>query len=264
MSTPQTTQLSVVIPVFNERDNLVPLATEIRLALAPLNLPYEVIFVDDGSHDGSAEVLASLLRNDPLVRVVRLARNAGQSAALAAGFWHARGAVIVTLDADLQNDPADIPLLLERMARDQADVVSGIRTQRKDTWMRRFASRIANRIRNRVTRETVTDVGCSLRAFRREFVPTLPVFNGMHRFLPTLLRMSGARVTEMGVRHRPRRHGVAKYTIGNRLFRATTDLFGVRWLQMRHIDRQLAREILPESQIPTAIDRPMPTATTGR
>jgi dolichol-phosphate mannosyltransferase len=264
MSTPQTTQLSVVVPVFNERDNLVPLLTEIRAALASLNLPYEVIFVDDGSGDGSAEVLASLARNDSVVRVVRLSRNSGQSAALAAGFWHARGAVIVTLDADLQNDPADIPHLLERMARDRADVVSGIRTQRKDTWVRRVASRIANRIRNRVTHETVTDVGCSLRAFRREFVPALPIFNGMHRFLPTLLRMSGAKVTEMGVRHRPRLHGVAKYTIGNRVFRATADLLGVRWLQMRHIDRSLAQEILLKSQLPTEVDRPRPTASTAR
>jgi dolichol-phosphate mannosyltransferase len=257
MAGAQTTQLSVVIPVFNERDNVAVLAGEIRAAVDPLAIPYEVIFVDDGSTDGSAEALQEIARLDSRVRIVSQARNSGQSAALAAGFRHARGEIIVTLDSDLQNDPADIPLLLERITT--ADVVSGIRTKRRDTWTRRVASKIANRIRNRLTHETVTDVGCSLRAFRRQYIVGVPVFDGMHRFLPTLLRLAGARVTEMGVRHRPRLHGTAKYTIGNRVFRATADLFGVRWLQLRHIDPDLSREVTPrDSAVSREDETPSP------
>jgi glycosyltransferase involved in cell wall biosynthesis len=203
--------------------------------------PYEVVFVDDGSADQSPAVLASLARHDPRLRVVRQRRNSGQSAAMEAGFRHARGEVIVTLDADLQNDPSDIPRLLERMP--EYDVVCGVRTRRQDDWVRLLSSRIANRVRNRVTRESITDVGCTLRAFRAEYARSIPVFNGMHRFLPTLLRLAGARVTEVPVRHRPRLHGQAKYGIGNRLWRGIADLLAVRWLQKRWIDRRLSEEI---------------------
>jgi dolichol-phosphate mannosyltransferase len=238
--------VSLVIPVYNEEENLPVLHGEIRQAMDGAGVPYEVIYVDDGSTDASPEVLRRLARADARVRILRQRRNAGQSAALDAGFRSARGPVVVTLDADLQNDPADIPRLLERM--DGFDVVSGVRAQRQDTWVRRVSSRIANGIRNRVTRETVTDVGCTLRAARTEYLRRIHVFNGMHRFLPTLLRMEGARITEVPVNHRPRLHGVPKYNIRNRAVRALVDLFGVRWLQTRWIDRRLSEEITGEDE----------------
>jgi dolichol-phosphate mannosyltransferase len=237
-----TPGVSLVIPVFNEEESLAVLAGEIRAALEPAGISYEVIYVDDGSTDGSPAVLQALAREDPRVRVIRQRRNSGQSAALDAGFRHARGGVVVTLDSDLQNDPADIPRLLERLSGD-CDVVSGVRTRRRDSWVRRISSRIANGVRNRVTHEHVTDVGCTLRACRAEYLRGIPVFNGMHRFLPTLLRMEGARVTEVPVNHRPRLHGQPKYNIRNRLWRALVDLFGVHWLQTRWIDRGLSEEI---------------------
>jgi dolichol-phosphate mannosyltransferase len=234
-------EISVVIPVYNEEENLPILAAELRAALGSLGRSYEILYVDDGSTDGSPEVLRRLAREDPAVRVLRQRRNAGQSAALDAGFRFARGAIVVTLDADLQNDPADIPRLLEIM--DVFDVVSGVRTHRQDTWVRKVSSRIANRVRNRLTHDSVTDVGCTLRACRTEYLRRIPMFTGMHRFLPTLLKMAGARTTEIPVNHRPRLHGQPKYTIGNRLWRALADLFAVRWMQKRWIDRRLSEEI---------------------
>jgi glycosyltransferase involved in cell wall biosynthesis len=241
MTAPPAPEISLVIPVFNEEENLPVLAGEIRDAMDPTGRPYEVIYVDDGSTDGSPAVLRSLAESDPHVRIVRQRRNHGQSAALDAGFRFARGGVVVTLDADLQNDPADIPRLLERIG--EYDVVSGVRARRQDSWVRKMSSRIANGVRNKVTHESVTDVGCTLRACRTEFLRRIPVFNGMHRFLPTLLRMEGARVTEVPVNHRPRLHGQPKYNIRNRLFRALADLYGVRWMQTRWIDRGLSEEI---------------------
>jgi glycosyltransferase involved in cell wall biosynthesis len=191
------------------------------------------VYVDDGSRDGSAEVLASLAARDPRVRVLRFAENAGQTAAFAAGFEAARGEVIATLDADLQNDPADLPRLLA--ALDGADVVNGVRVGRRDGLVRRASSRIANAFRNWVTHESVTDVGCSLRVMRASYLRRLPLFRGMHRFLPTLLRLEGARVIELPVRHRPRRHGRSKYGIANRLFVGIADTLAVRWMQSRRL-----------------------------
>jgi glycosyltransferase involved in cell wall biosynthesis len=233
--------LSVVIPVYNEEENLPTLAAEVQGALEAIGRPYEVIYVDDGSTDGSSEILRRLAREDPAVRVIRQRRNAGQSAALEAGFRFARGGIVITLDADLQNDPADIPRLLERL--DGYDVVCGVRANRQDTWVRKASSRIANGVRNRVTHDTVTDVGCTLRACRAEYLRRIPMFTGMHRFLPTLLKMEGARVTEVPVHHRPRLHGQPKYNIRNRIWRALADLFAVRWMQKRWIDRRLSEEI---------------------
>jgi glycosyltransferase involved in cell wall biosynthesis len=236
--------LSLVVPLYNEEENLDELAREIGAALAPLGLAYEVVWVDDGSTDGSLAVLLRLATADPRHRVLRHRRNAGQSAALAAGFRAARGAVVVTLDADLQNDPADVARLLAVLERG-FDVVSGVRVARRDRWLRRISSRIANRVRNWATDEAITDVGCSLKAYRAEFLRQLPLFDGMHRFLPTLVRWQGARVTEVPVGHRPRRHGVAKYGVGNRLFRALADLMAVRWMRRRWIDPRNAEEVTP-------------------
>lgn len=236
-------EISVVIPVYNEEENLPVLAAELHGVLRALGRPYEVIYADDGSTDGSPEVLRRLALEDPAVRVIRQRRNSGQSAALEAGFRFARGEIVVTLDADLQNDPADIPKLLAQM--DAYDVVSGVRVNRQDTWVRKISSRIANGVRNRVTHDSVTDVGCTLRACRAEHLRRIPMFTGMHRFLPTLLKMEGARAAEIPVNHRRRLHGQPKYNIRNRLFRALVDLFAVRWMQKRWIDRRISEEIEP-------------------
>ena len=227
--------LSLVVPAFNEEENLPELVAEIRSALAPVGLDWELLLVDDGSTDGSPAVMERLRREEPRIRILRHRKNAGQSAALAWGFRAARGRLVATLDADLQNDPADLPRLLAELDRG-FDVVSGVRVDRRDPWVRRVSSRIANAVRNWATDERITDVGCSLKVYRAEFLEHLPMFTGMHRFLPTLVRWNGARVTEVPVRHRPRRHGVGKYGIGNRLFRALADLFAVRWMRKRWID----------------------------
>jgi len=236
--------LSLVIPLFNEEENLEELAAEIRAALAPTGLAWETLFVDDGSTDGSLAVLRRLAAGDPAIRILRHRRNAGQSAGLASGFRAARGRLVATLDADLQNDPADLPRLIAELERG-FDVVSGVRVERRDSWTRRVSSRIANAVRNWATDEAISDVGCSLKVYRREFLADLPMFTGMHRFLPTLVRWNGARVTELPVRHRPRLRGIAKYGIGNRLFRALADLFAVRWMRRRWLPAGNVEEIAP-------------------
>ncbi len=224
-------RLSVVIPVRDERPSLAALHRELDAALASLRGGVEFVFVDDGSRDGSGDALRALAAADPRVRVLALPRPSGQSAALWAGFRAARGAVTATLDADLQNDPADLPRLLERL-RD-ADWVDGVRTPRADGWWRRLTSRVANGVRNLATGERVTDVGCSLRVMRTELLRDLPPFDGMHRFLPVLARRAGARVAEVPVSHRPRRHGRSKYGTGDRLRAGAVDLLGVLWLRRR-------------------------------
>ena len=235
--------LSIIVPLYNEEENLPLLAEEIRAALAPGALDYEILFVDDGSTDGSARALVELARGDRRIRVLRHPRNRGQSAGLATGIRAARGSLVATLDADLQNDPADLPRMLT--ALEGYDAVSGVRVDRHDSWVRKVSSRIANSVRNWATDEAITDVGCSLKVYRAEFLRSLPMFTGMHRFLPTLVRWNGARVTELAVNHRPRRHGVAKYGIGNRLFRALADLFAVMWMRKRWIDPRGVEEITP-------------------
>jgi glycosyltransferase involved in cell wall biosynthesis len=239
--------LSVVVPVFNEEDNLPVLAEEIDAALDGGGVDYEVLFVDDGSTDGSPRVLAELASRDRRRRVLRLARNRGQSAAMAIGFRHARGRLTATLDADLQNDPADLPRLLAELDGGdggEVDVVCGVRAERRDTWLRRVSSRVANGVRNRLTAESIADVGCTLRVYRTRFVADLPMFTGMHRFLPTLLRLAGARVKEVPVHHRPRLHGSPKYNIRNRIRGALVDLFAVRWMQRRWIDLRAVEEVV--------------------
>jgi glycosyltransferase involved in cell wall biosynthesis len=223
--------LSLVIPVYNERDNLATLATEIAASLRGSGWRYEVLMVDDGSTDGSAEVLRDLGAAHPEIRVVRLLRNAGQTAAIDAGFHRARGRVVVTLDADLQNDPADIPRLVREL--DGWDAVVGVRQVRRDSLVRRVSSRVANYVRNRLSDETITDTGCSLKAYRRDAVGTLKLYRGMHRFLPTLLKMEGYRVREVPVGHRPRTRGQSKYGITNRLLPSFVDLLAVRWMKKR-------------------------------
>lgn len=240
-------EVSIVVPAYNEEESLPVLVAEIRAALA--GRAAEILLVDDGSTDRTAAVALELAAADPALRLLRLTRNSGQSAALAAGWRAAHGAIVVTLDADLQNDPAEIPRLLAKLAEGW-DVVSGVRRNRQDTWVRLLSSRIANGVRNWATKDQVTDVGCTLRAARREFLVDLPMFTGMHRFLPTLLKMQGARTTEIPVNHRARRFGVAKYGIGNRLFRAMADLLAVRWMQKRWIDFRRAEEVVVSREKP--------------
>jgi glycosyltransferase involved in cell wall biosynthesis len=237
-------KLSVIVPFYNEAESIRPLYEAIVQALAELGVPFEMVFVDDGSKDDTLERATAIARADPRVRIVKFRRNYGQTPAMAAGIEQARGEILVTMDGDLQNDPADIPRLLAELERG-ADVVSGVRVDRHDSWTRRASSKIANAVRNWATDERITDVGCSLKAYRAEYLEHLPMFTGMHRFLPTLVRWQGARVAELPVRHRARRHGVGKYGIGNRLFRALADLVAVRWMRTRWINPRNHEEIRP-------------------
>jgi dolichol-phosphate mannosyltransferase len=232
---PAGPRVSLVIPVYNEVECLPGLLDEIRQSLDPSGWSYEAVLVDDGSSDGSSEWLDRAAGADPRLVVVHFAHNAGQSAAFVAGFRAARGEIVVTLDADGQNPPAEIPKLLAALT-DGVDIVAGYRAARRDSAWRRVQSRIANAVRNGLSGEMIRDTGCSLKAFRRRYLLELAAFNGMHRFLPTLCRLAGARtVVEVPVGHRPRQGGSSKYGMLNRAARAFVDLLGVRWLQRRRI-----------------------------
>jgi len=224
-------ELSVVIPVYNERDNLHPLTAQTLKALTGQVSSFEIIYVDDGSTDGSGVLLDQLAQHYPEIQVVHFIRNYGQTAAFDAGFRRARGTLIATLDSDLQFDPADIPRLLP--LAEQYDLVCGWRRDRHDTLVKRLSSRIANLVRNTVTHDGVHDTGCSLKVFRRAIIERIPLFEGMHRFFPALARMHGFSLTEVPVHHYPRAHGQSKYGIGNRLFKGLYDLIAVRWMQKR-------------------------------
>jgi dolichol-phosphate mannosyltransferase len=229
---PVAPAVSVVVPVFNEEENMSILQTELQAALASLD--YEIVFVDDGSTDRSADKIEAA----PNVRVLRFEKNAGQSAALYAGLHAARGQTIVMIDSDLQNDPADIPRLLQEISRG-VDLVCGYRAKRKDTLTKRLTSRIANFVRSRFTKDYVRDTGCTLKAMRRQCVDALVPFKGMHRFIPALIRGAGYRLVEIPVNHRPRRFGQTKYGFGSRALRATLDMFGVRWLLSRRLSYKI-------------------------
>lgn len=236
-------QVSIIIPVKDEVESVPILAEEIEEVMGRQPWNYECIWIDDGSTDGSFEALTKLARRHKQHRVVQFRQNFGQSAAMAAGFRMACGQVLVTLDSDLQNDPRDIPLLVQKVFDGEADMINGRRSKRRDNWIRKISSRIANGFRNRLTHSQVTDVGCSLRAFRRECVQKVPVFKGMHRFLPTLVELYGYKITEMPVRHRERRLGKTKYGINNRLWVGLADTFAVRWMQKRLVDPAIRQTI---------------------
>jgi glycosyltransferase involved in cell wall biosynthesis len=226
-------EVSVVLPVYNEVENLPVLWAEMRPPLDALRRRAEVVFVDDGSTDGSADLIRRLAREDGRVRLVRLAANAGLTAALVAGFQAARGEIIVTLDSDLQYDPREIPGLVGLL--DRCDAALGYRAHRQDPWLKRLSSRIANRVRTAVLRDEVRDSACTFRAMRRMCLTAVAPYQGMHRFIPTLLRQAGFRVIEVEVRHRPRQHGVSKYGVSNRAVRAFMDLLAVRWMRSRRV-----------------------------
>lgn len=227
--------LSVVVPLYNEEENVALLQAELASALAGTD--HEIIFVDDGSRDGTV----SRLTKAPEVRLLRFEKNAGQSAALYAGANAARGQVVVLIDGDLQNDPADIPRLLAAI-KGGADLVCGYRARRKDTLLKRLTSRIANFVRSRFTKDGVRDTGCTLKAMRRECVRALVPFKGMHRFIPALIKGAGYTLVEIPVNHRSRRFGRSKYGLGNRAVRATIDMFGVRWLLSRQLRYKASEE----------------------
>jgi dolichol-phosphate mannosyltransferase len=225
--------VSLVVPVYDEEDNVAPLADELDTALASLSIPWEVIFIDDGSRDGTRKRVLEAVERKRGFRLVPLDRNQGQSAALVAGVRVARHSHVVTLDGDLQNDPADVPKLVALAG--ESDVVIGRRAKRRDTLARRLAGRLANAVRSRVLGDGASDTGCSLKLFPTEAFLALPRFDGMHRFLPALFRYQGYSVREVDVHHRARKAGRSKYTNFARLRRTIFDLAGVYWLSKRTI-----------------------------
>jgi glycosyltransferase involved in cell wall biosynthesis len=236
--------LSIVIPVHNEEGNVGPLLEELRHTLDDFPGGVELVIVDDGSTDQTHGCLETAARQDARIRVAHFRRNLGQTAAMAAGFHLARGRAVVTLDGDLQNDPADVPALVALLK--DWDVVCGVRAKRRDTWLKRISSRIANGFRNWATGDNIVDTGCTLKAYRREWLEGLELYHGMHRFLPTLLKMRGARVTQVPVRHRPRVAGKTHYGTWRRLFKGLDDVWAVRWMQRNHIDYKSALEMAEE------------------
>src|SRR5438270_6648526 len=235
--------LSVVFPVYNEEENLPILMEELARALAPGGRSYEIIAVDDGSRDRSPAVLHELRAKYPQLRVLTFEKNSGQTAALDAGWRAARGTYVVSLDADLQNDPADIPAMMRTLEQSGADMVIGVRVNRQDTWARKVQSRIGNGVRNWITRDEITDTGCSLKLARRAAIEPVRLYTGMHRFLPTLVRMHGFKVVEMPVNHRPRKYGTSKYGAMNRAFRGLADCFAVRWMGKRLLTYKVKEEL---------------------
>ena len=237
-------ELSLVIPCYNEQDNLRALITAIRAAVDPLKLPYEVVITDDCSKDKSWEILKELAAADPRIRPQRFAFNCGESAASWAGMKAARGRCIVTVDADLQNDPGDLPAFLQ--ALEKFDCVCGTRVATRgqgDNFMRIASSRIANWVRNQLSGEQISDAGCTYRAFKRECIADLKFFKGMHRFLPTLFKMEGYTVTEIEVTNNPRRAGQSHYGVWNRLFASSYDLLAVRWMKRRMFRYEIAERV---------------------
>ncbi len=235
MTLPSSPWASVIIPIKDERDNLSPLMASLLKVMdsheQSRSRPYEILFVDDGSRDGSSEELDRLAREYSNVRVFHFDRNYGKTCALDAGFRQSSGEIIIQIDGDLQQDSEDILKLLPYTA--SYDLVCGWRQQRQDGFVKMISSRIANPVRNFFTHDGVHDTGCPLKVFRRPVLERIRLFEGMHRFFPALALMHGFTVTEVPVRHYPRIHGVSKYGMGNRLFKSLYDLIAVRWMQSR-------------------------------
>ena len=230
--------LSIVLPVYNEADSLGSLWTELAEILPTLAESAEVIFVDDGSTDGSADILHRLAKDDRRIRLLRFESNAGLSAAFYAGLQATRGQIVATMDSDLQSDPRDIGMLMTYLR--EADAVVGWRFVRHDSGLKRLSSRIANGIRKAVTGDAVQDSACSLRVMRQECVTAVPPYTGMHRFMPTLLKIAGFRVVQVRVNHRARRFGRSKFGVSDRAFSAFADLLVVRWMMARRLRYRIA------------------------
>jgi dolichol-phosphate mannosyltransferase len=233
--------ISVVVPVYNEEENLPVLIPQIAEVLRPLGKTYEMIFVDDGSKDHSRRLLKEMALQYPQIRILGFKKNCGETAAGAAGLKEARGEIVITIDADLQNDPKDIPRMLGYLK--DYDMVTGWRQKREDSWVKRITSRIANRVRNSLSGEEIQDSGCTFRAYKRECLQNLKLYKGMHRFIPTLVKMEGYRVIEIPIAHHPRKFGVSKYTTWNRMWRAFIDLLAVKWMKSRHIHYEIEERV---------------------
>jgi len=237
-------EISLVIPCYNEEGNLRELVKAIRAAVEPLKLSYEIVIIDDCSKDKSWEILKELAKEDSRIRVQKFAFNCGESAASFAGLKAARGKYLFTLDADLQNDPKDLPKFLEALKH--FDCVCGTRVKARgegDNFIRVASSRIANWVRNKLSGEQIADAGCTYRAFKRECIENLKFFKGMHRFLPTLFKIEGHTVTEIEVSNNPRFAGRSNYGVWNRLFASFYDLLAVRWMKKRMFKYQVAEKI---------------------
>ncbi len=232
--TENVVELSIIAPAFNEVENVTPLVERIRDVFVPLGIVFECIIVDDASTDGTREKLLELASQYRWLRVISLKTNSGQTAAMDAGFRHARGRVWGTVDADMQNDPGEIPRLMA-MLSPEVDMVNGWRQKRSDNVLRLIQTKIANGIRNRLSGEDIKDSACSLKVYKRECLAGLTLYKGMHRFFPTLVKMRGFKVIEVPVSHHPRAHGVTKYKFGSRVIRAFVDLLAVRWMKKRRL-----------------------------
>jgi dolichol-phosphate mannosyltransferase len=255
----QPLYLFLVIPAYNEQETIPTLLERVEQALDRIEKPYEVLIIDDGSTDATPRILAEAMRKYMWLRVLRLDRNSGQSAAFDAGFKAARGSVIATIDADLQNDPEEILRLLPML--DDCDMITGWRQQRQDSRFRRIQTRLANRIRNWLSDETIQDSASSLKLYKRHCLDGLHLYTGMHRFFPTLVKMRGYTVIETPVRHNPRFAGTAKYGLRNRAWRAFVDLLAVRWMKSRQIRygvQELNASDAPEQPAPQSAPAPPP------
>lgn len=231
----RATCISVVVPVFNEAGNIRPLADEIRDAVEG-RMDYELVFVDDGSIDGTAEEIEAVMRDNANVLLQRHERNRGQSAAVRTGVKAAGANTIVVLDGDGQNDPGDIPMLVDQLCKEPTlSLVIGERRGRRDSWLRRLSSRIANGVRSRLLGDGISDTGCGIKAFYRDEFLDLPSFDHMHRFIPALVKINGGNVLSVPVSHRPRLEGQSKYGVNNRLWVGIVDMLGVKWLQKRRM-----------------------------
>jgi dolichol-phosphate mannosyltransferase len=231
---------SVVIPLKNEAHNIVELIQELEPVMESLNKPWELICIDDGSTDTTPQILQNLLKQKSYLRVLRFKQNYGQSSAFKAGFQAARGEFVITLDGDGQNDPADIPRLVQLMQ--DCDLACGIRVKRKDTLIKRWTSKIANKVRNWICEDGVKDTGCSLKVYRKSCLDQIKMYQGMHRFLPALFGIEGFRVKQLPVNHRERLRGKSNYNFFNRSFNVLGDLWVVRWMKKRHLNYQIEQE----------------------
>ena len=244
--------LSIVIPVYNEEENIVPQTEEIIQALKDFDKKYEIIFVDDGSTDNTLPLIEKMVKQYPdKVRFFSFKENRGQTAAFLAGFKETKGRLVATLDGDMQNDPNDLPKMIKHLEESGYDMVNGIRAKRRDNIIRKISSKIGNGFRNWMTKESVSDVGCSIRVMKRECVQDLPPFNGMHRFFPTLVRMKGYTITEIPVNHRERVRGKSKYGVLNRAFVGFNDVMAVRWMLKRYLKweyKKTSEDILKEDK----------------
>jgi glycosyltransferase involved in cell wall biosynthesis len=258
--------LSLVIPCYNEEENVPTLLSRVEASLDTLGRPYEVILIDDGSTDSTPKLLAEARGRLPWLRVLRMAKNAGQSAGFEAGFNAARGKYIATIDADLQNDPEEVPRLVAMLdEKPDVDMITGWRKDRQDTNFRRWQSRQANKIRNWISQDDINDSASSLKVYRREALAGMKLFNGAHRFFPALVKMRGFKVFETPVKHSQRFAGTAKYGFRNRAFRAFIDLLGVRWMKMRYLRYQANEQeraavtepvVVPEAERTVALAAP--------